>query len=179
MRFTPDELEYAISQYIDGTLPVLERDALDEVLARDAGARAILAEYQKLNTVVKSAPQPAVDWDAFGARLKGGLEEIDTPVRHFRIGSIGYVGRMAIAAALLCVVSIGIFVAKSGPTTSAGSIVVTGPQVETANITAVADISIGPSSAIMGQWYANEDVVTRPTVVLIDRAHASSPEDVY
>ena len=40
---TRDELEFSISQYLDGTLGARERDALDERLATDAEARALLA----------------------------------------------------------------------------------------------------------------------------------------
>ena len=33
MKYTSDELDFAISQYIDGTLGPLEQAALEEVLA--------------------------------------------------------------------------------------------------------------------------------------------------
>ena len=44
MKYRADEIEFAISQYIDGTLGPLEQAALEEVLATDESARATLAD---------------------------------------------------------------------------------------------------------------------------------------
>ena len=43
---TPDQLEFAISQYLDGTLAADEQAALERHLETDAGARQMLAEYR-------------------------------------------------------------------------------------------------------------------------------------
>ena len=56
MKMTPDQLEFAISQYHDGTLPPLERNVLDELLATDPAAREMLGEYQRLDALLKRTP---------------------------------------------------------------------------------------------------------------------------
>ena len=71
---TRDELEYAISQYIDGVLPPLERSALEEQLAGDPEARAILAEYRKLDATLKaSMPLPSIAWDRLTAEIQDSI----------------------------------------------------------------------------------------------------------
>jgi len=68
---TRDELEFSISQYLDGTLAAGEAEALEEVLARDAGARAMLAEERQLTALLRAAsgPLPPVRWDALASRI--------------------------------------------------------------------------------------------------------------
>lgn len=69
---TGEELEFSIAQYADGTLPAGERAALEAVLARDAGARALLAEYRALDAALADAAHadalPGVRWDALAER---------------------------------------------------------------------------------------------------------------
>src|SRR3712207_3228494 len=107
MKMAGDNLEYAISQYIDGTLPPLERDALEEQLAADAEARATLEEYRRLDATMKQAmPLPEVAWDALTANIQQALAGEEAPVRHYRLGAMGWTGRLAIAASVLLAVSI-------------------------------------------------------------------------
>jgi anti-sigma factor RsiW len=179
MKLSRDELEYAISQYLDGTLPLLERAALEERLAKDAEAREILAEYRALDAAVKSAmPLPNVAWDRLSAQICASLDGVEAPVRHFSLGRLPWSGRLAIAAMLLFVVTLAIYFASpQGPSVptasnggSAGSAVVVGPTIQRPQGPAVAEISIGPSPTLAGDWRINQEVITRPSVVLIDRA---------
>jgi hypothetical protein len=199
MKLSRDELEFAISQYIDGTLSVLERDALEERLATDPEARELLAEYRKLNTVVKASamPMPAIAWDRLAEQIGQATAAEEAPVRHYRIGAMSWTGRLAIAASLLLVISLGVFFVKrdSGGIApqSEGFVQITvsgsgqsgQPQLGVVPIAPAptdatglaAQIQIGPSPTYAAQdWRFGEDVVARPTVVLIDRA-ASSGQD--
>ena len=61
---THDQLEFAISQYLDGTLPPEERASLELRFQSDAEARRMLEEYRSLDAVVKqSLPVPGVKWN--------------------------------------------------------------------------------------------------------------------
>jgi anti-sigma factor RsiW len=66
---TPDQLEFSISQYIDGALAPLEQAVLDEVLATDANARALLEQYRKLNALVKRRARRAGESSGTGWRI--------------------------------------------------------------------------------------------------------------
>jgi anti-sigma factor RsiW len=181
---TPDELEYAISQYLDGALPPLEKAALEERLAGDAEARAILEEYRKLNTALKTTlpAAPQIAWDRLAEQIHRNLEAEATPVRHFRLLSIGWTGRMAIAAALLFVISVAIhFVPRnesptSNPRMNPGIAMISGPAVESSVGATIADVSIGPPPSPAIVRSAGDDIVTRPTIVLIDRAAPSGQD---
>src|SRR5437588_1955546 len=77
-----DELEFSISQYLDGTLADGERSALEERLARDAEARALLAEEEALNVVLKRAKHaslPAVRWDRLTETISAAIAEQSAP----------------------------------------------------------------------------------------------------
>src|ERR1700761_200522 len=69
-----DELEFSISQYLDGTLSAPEAAALEQVLASDAAARALLDEYRQLDALIKSAPLPAVRWDALASSISSAID---------------------------------------------------------------------------------------------------------
>src|SRR5262245_6632820 len=56
VKMTRDELEFAISQYHDGDMPPLERAVVEEQLATNTEAREILAEYQRLDALMRDEP---------------------------------------------------------------------------------------------------------------------------
>ncbi len=71
-----DELEFAISQYLDGTLSAEETAALEAHLAADADVRRLLAEYQKLNLALKASPAvPELAWDKLASHLSRTVAE--------------------------------------------------------------------------------------------------------
>jgi anti-sigma factor RsiW len=73
-----DELEFSIAQYADGTLPADRRAALEAVLAADAGARAMLDAYRKLDAALaddRAARPLAVRWDRLAERISSGVAE--------------------------------------------------------------------------------------------------------
>jgi len=73
-----ERLEFQISQYADGTLPAGDVAALEAVLASNAEARALLAEYQSLDGSLKrELPLPAMNWDRLAAHLSGAVAAED------------------------------------------------------------------------------------------------------
>src|SRR3954452_5471325 len=122
---TRDELQFSISQYHDGTLPALETRAIEEMLATNAQARDVLAEYQRLDAVMKAAPaMPELDWDRVHAQLSHAVHEVpdeDAPaVKTYKIGPhlfglqggrawTRYVGVGAAIAAALAIVATVVF----------------------------------------------------------------------
>jgi hypothetical protein len=76
---TPEQLELAITHYLDGTLPAEEVAALDEILATDAQARVLLAEHEKLTALLRSQPLPEMDHAElardFSAVVTGSVDE--------------------------------------------------------------------------------------------------------
>lgn len=193
MRMTRDELEYAISQYLDGVLPPLERSALEERLAGDLEARAILAEYQALDASLKSSmPVPEIEWTAFTSQIKQALADEPTPLRHFSIQSIGWTQRLAIAAGLLFVISMTIWSLRPAPTsqvaktsaptppTTQAIVIVTGPSAAQPTGAVVEQIKIGPAPNLANQWRASEEIIIRPTIVQIDRGNSPAQDsDLY
>jgi negative regulator of sigma E activity len=74
-----EQLEFTITQYLDGTLPPEESAALQVRLANDPEARALLAEHQKLTALLRAEGLPELDWDElasdFSAVVTGTVGE--------------------------------------------------------------------------------------------------------
>ena len=187
---TTDQLEFSISQYLDGTLSADEQAALEERLATDSQARELFAEYQKLNDVVKSAmPMPAIDWSSFSQQVSSAVAREEAPVKTFKL-PFAWIGS-AIALAAGVAIAFGIFffrdhgIGPSKPDNVAlvlpkphGSITIKGPAIEQAAQPALAQISISapPSLAQGRDWRYAEEIVTRPSRVII-ASSAESAQD--
>lgn len=172
MKMTRDELEYAISQYLDGNLPSLERAALDDRLASDAEARTILDEYRQLDASLKNLPLPTLAWDRVAEQIQQAVAQEEAPIRHYSLRSIDWVRGLAIAASILFVVSLALHFAQHAEK-RAGVAAVSGPAVEVAAGPIVSQIGIGPSPTVAANWQASDEIISRPTVVLIDQARSS------
>ena len=188
---TGDELEFALSQYHDGTLGPVERAAVDEVLASDAGARAMLGEIGRLDALIKRAPAvPEIAWEKLQARISGAIGEVAAPaVPTFKIGNWTRVigGVVALAAAVAIVVSVTlrnqsakpqsggprVLDVAVGPAGGANTGAVASIEVGSNNV-ATADVAIGPSPqmASNGGWQYETSFLERPSRVVI----AVSPE---
>src|SRR5687767_5064965 len=59
---TLEQLEFSITQYLDGTLPPEELGALEQRLATDPQARALLDEHKFLTALLRSEAVPEMDW---------------------------------------------------------------------------------------------------------------------
>src|SRR4051812_18412900 len=71
---SPGQLEFAITQYLDGTLPPEQVEAVQARLATDPAAQAYLAEHEELTALLRSQPVPELDW----ADLSGDLSAVVT-----------------------------------------------------------------------------------------------------
>jgi anti-sigma-K factor RskA len=180
-----EELEYSISQYLDGTLPPLERAALEQKLASDADARAVLAEYQKLDAVLKQSRMidapPALDWDRLASEISTVLEGVDAPVRNY---SMKWVRYASVAVAAMVLIAIGIATRFSNPTTAVtpqavAVIQVSGPRADVATETSSAQVAIGPPSQAGEQIPRyGQAVVYRPARVVIASGLDSAQDTV-
>ena len=140
-----EQLEFQISQYADGTLPAAEVAALEATLANDAEARALLEEFRKLDTIVKTSemPLPTVDWDRFADHLSRAVADEDRATTSIPIRA-RWVKRVAIAAAVVLAFGVAaLWPRHGGPP---GIVKVTGPDVPTAPAVAIAQVG-GPEVA--------------------------------
>lgn len=73
-----EQLEFAISQYLDGSLPVAETAVLEARLNEDVAARELLEEYRKVDALLKApAALPAVAWDKLSAHLSSAVNQAE------------------------------------------------------------------------------------------------------
>jgi len=182
-----EELEFRISQYADGSLPAADAVALEAALANDSEARAMLAEYRRLDGAMKrELALPVVNWDRLAGHLSDAVAAADERQQSnftLRIGSgVSIWGRLAIAAMVLVAVGsaawLGLRPARSTNVAIKPSLVqlaeITGPRAEAANRPAVEEVAIGPSASAGSVNYAvAEDIVYRTPRVVI----ASSRSD--
>ena len=71
-----EKLQFAISQYVDGSLAPAEAALMEVRFASDAESRRLLEEYQRLDVLVKGAiPVPVMDWEALARRISAAVDE--------------------------------------------------------------------------------------------------------
>lgn len=187
---TRDELEFQISQYLDGTLAEPEQSALEARLAVDSEARALLDAYRRLDVALKAAPLPAVDWDRFADQVCAAVsEQQEETARSYRIGSFRTMAGLAVAASVIVGIGVGIrMLQRPGPgqptgpiaidpgaTRAATEIVIVDarPAAPVASASPVEVIAVGPSRTLQdrpGFAGYHDDVVTRRSQGLIARS---------
>lgn len=190
---TRDELEFAISQYLDGNLAESEESALESRLSTDADARALLAEYRGLDRALRAAPLPAVDWDALAGRIRHAVAVQGEPAQAYRLHWVRTAGALALAACVVVAVSLGIrrlqsptmpqtVIVNPKPTQLAPrQIVVLDTAPRAAPSTApIAIVSVGLSAAAHDghgvACYHDEDLLSRPSQVIIARTGYPNPD---
>jgi negative regulator of sigma E activity len=183
---TRDELEFSISQYLDGTLGEAEGSALEERLSTDADARAVLSEYRRLDAALKGVPGPAVDWDAFASRVSRVVAAQDPPAQSYRLHWVRAASVLAVAASALVAIGFGIRLLRpSGPGAGTNGQLVQNPPVREVKRIEVVDrstpapagqavqvIAVGPPTSLDGRPLLvryQEDLVSRPSQVIIAR----------
>jgi hypothetical protein len=170
-----EQLEFRLTQYLDGTLPFDQAPALFDELAKNPQALDVLDEYRKLDLLMSAKPA-AVRWDELAEHISAHIDE-DQQSR-MRIGIFARPLRIAVAAAVLLAVGVGTWlsVGRQGPAdpntpivvAPKGVIEVTGPQVEVAAGTTVIEIEIGPALADADPAsYYYEELANRPQRVII------------
>ena len=188
---TRDELEFSISQYLDGSLAAADAAALEERFAADADARALFAEYQSLDAALRAAPVPEVDLAAFHARVTTALSHQPDPQQSYRLPWVRTFSRLALAACVVIAAGVGIRMLQND--TRDNTITITGTQpvaplepkriivLDTAPrpapTTGPADIvvAVGPSAVPQDRPALaryQEDLISRPSQVIIARSGA-------
>ncbi len=77
-----DELELAITQYLQGELSDEHRSAVEARVAADPAARSLLAQHRSLDVVLKHGwPLPHVDFDALHQHISDAVEEQESAGR--------------------------------------------------------------------------------------------------
>jgi len=190
---TRDELEFSISQYLDGTLGEAEEAALETRLASDADARALLGEYRRLDRTLKAAPLPAFDYGALSDRISAAVAREDEPAQSYRLHWVRTAAGLAIAACVVIAVGVGIRrLGPAGQTDPRQQAVLPTPAVERKQIVVVDAgprsrpstapveiIAVGPSPAAQdGPALARyqEDLISRPSQVIIARTGRGADE---
>ncbi len=71
-----DELEFLISQYLDGTLDEARQQALVERIQQDPDLERLLEEYRATDRIVRRAAGevPEIDWAEFEAGVRRGRQ---------------------------------------------------------------------------------------------------------
>ena len=71
-----DNLQFALSQYADGTLTQTQRGAVEQLLVHDAEARQTVAEYRRLNMLLAASvrPLPNVDWLRLTQQISAAID---------------------------------------------------------------------------------------------------------
>ncbi len=183
---TRDELEFSISQYVDGTLGARERDALDERLATDAEARALVSEYQSLQTVLAAAPMPNVRWEQLAGHISAAVAHEEAPAQSYKISAWLKPLRLAIAASVLIAAGVTFTMLRpSGDGTKPAPVIASAPTrivkvdqgasggaaVPVTNTEAVRVAIVEPAAAAPGEQPAvlryADSVVQRPSKALI------------
>ena len=71
-----DNLQFALSQYADGTLAETQRGAVEQLLVHDAEARQTVAEYRRLSMLLAASvrPLPSVDWLRLTQQISAAID---------------------------------------------------------------------------------------------------------
>jgi len=105
---TRDELEYTLSQYLDGTLAASDESALEQRLATDEPARALLSEYRSLDRALRASPLPAFDFDALASTISAAVAAQDEPAQSYRLHWVRTAASLALAACVVIAAGVGI-----------------------------------------------------------------------
>lgn len=192
-----DELEFLISQYVDGTLDADRSAALRARLEADESARAMLLEHRRTSEVVRAhAGLPKnIDWDRVAGLISDHIDDTLAAEREqaYRLP----VGRWASrAAAVAAVLLVGLVVQRAfrpgelsvpGPGGPLARVIeVAGPVAESAGPgvgAPVIEVAVAPPPAAVAEeaWLAME--ILRPDMsrLLVAGGGASSrrPADLF
>ena len=168
-----EQLEFAISQYLDGTLPSGERAALLERIESDATARELFETHRRIDAELRTGLRtPAVNWDRLAEHLSARVAEAGearVPAPTLKLTFVRRVMPYAIAAMVLVAIGLAFkpFITDpTGPTGPAAVATVQGPEAEQGAGPQVADVSIGPAPNLSPDWRTAEAVVAQPNTVI-------------
>ncbi|HWE03461.1 MAG TPA: hypothetical protein VG326_13735 [Tepidisphaeraceae bacterium] len=191
---TDNQLEFSISQYLDGTLGDDQRSSLERRLNEDADAMAMLETYRRLDVLIKSdAGLPDIAWDSFARTISAAVDAADAAheesvAQRFRMP--GWVKTVmlptALAASVLVATGVGwhavqmrwesgkgpVAAGKPAPPASASfaSVSVFGSESEPTHGPREVQVAIGPSADAKDQpilVHYSGDVVSRASRVAV------------
>jgi anti-sigma factor RsiW len=155
-RMAPGDLEFLITQYLDGRLPERERLELERKLSQDPAAARLMKEQRELDGILSlAAPLPPIDWDALALRISAAVAMQAQPVQRHKRPRAWVGATVALAACLLVVVGISLLM-RRGPV----------PPSHTVGVDADAAIVVGPQA---------EEARGQPTIAEVTLASASLP----
>jgi anti-sigma factor RsiW len=158
--------EFAISEYLDGTLGDEECASLKQRIADEPGLAAVVAEYRSLDGMIRaSMPMPAVKWDVLAERLSESIDAQGQRSRMFIGNWMKQPMRLAAAAMILIAIGVGILIAiSSGGAKPVLDVVVVGPEKAAGPAVAQVEFDMSPALAQSGtDFYSAGDVVTMPS----------------
>jgi len=186
-----EELEFRISQYVDGTLEGADRAELEHLLETDATARALLKEHRAVTQLVRSAPLPEVRWDRLAETISSAIdEEMHARMRRasWAIGLTRKTGWVAVAASVLIAAGVAVHYLTRGtgpgtvgPQPHGGTLLVQVSEPDRPEGPVVTEISIGA-----GGTYAKDsslapyadDIDSRPSHVIIASGATTPPANL-
>jgi hypothetical protein len=202
---TDEDFEFLLTQYLDGTLSARDIAVVEQRLAVDTRAQAILEEYRKLSQAMSALPRvPEMRWDFLGEQISKAARAEPLPEKTQVISAntappmfsfkrpLAWVGAAAaLAACALLAVGIPALISmhqgasNNNRLNGAGQLAVQqnldqnnvssadviGPQVESSDGPAVAEVRIVPPATAM-ETSENfprlaEGVVRQPSHVFI------------
>jgi len=153
-----EQLEFAISQYLDGTLLEFDRRVLEDRLAVDAEARLLASEHAHLDAMLKrSRVEPAIDFDKFAAHLSGLIEDESSYVAQPMRMPGNFLRYSSIAAAVVLFIGAGLhFIPWNTltPEVAAAKLEVTVQVAEKPTAPASINIAVGPTDQLQQSGYA-------------------------
>src|SRR5436305_1634901 len=107
------DLEFSISQYLDGSLSPAEKSALESRLSSDPQARRLLEEHRKLDQMLKASPMPELRWDLLAGQISTAVAQVEIPVEaqpasRLRMNWMRMAMPLALAASVLIAAGIAI-----------------------------------------------------------------------
>jgi len=169
-----ENLEFLITQYLDGSLPERERSELERKLSEDPAAARLMEEHQKLSGLLCSAsPLPPIDWDALELRISAAVAMEVEPVQRHKLPRAWVGAAVALAACLLLVFGISSLMRRDEAPiypvgVEAAAAIVVGPHAEEARgQPMIAEVTL--ASASSPATAADEDPA-RPSHVFITSA---------
>jgi anti-sigma factor RsiW len=110
-----EKFEFALTQYLDGSLSPFEKPAVESQVAADPAARRILEDYRSLNTALRQfQPLPSINWDRLTSSISAAVNEQAEQERYSIRNWLQMPRRMAIAACLLTVTGLAIYFSDRG-----------------------------------------------------------------
>jgi anti-sigma-K factor RskA len=161
-----EEDEFAISEYLDGTLAEDARGELERRMEAEPQLRGMMKEYLSLDRAMKQTmPMPAINWEVLAERLSETIDAEGQRSRMFIGNWMKQPMRLAAAAMMIIGLGVAILVALSGRggERPISNVIVNPIEVAEGPMVAEMEFDMSPSLAQSGtDYYSAGDVVAMP-----------------